>query len=573
MTTYDIILSQIRSALNIPELVLEKPREAEHGDYATNIALQLAGNEKKTAGGNAAQMAKTSGRSPRDIASELMPKITALPFVETAEIAGPGFINIKIKNEFILAQANNVNLVPKMTPEVIDVDYAGYNVAKDLHVGHLRVSIIGDSFVRIGRFLGHRMIGYNHMGDWGRNMAMAVAGIMDAYPNDWNKPDFIVKREELNGFYVAASQRAKTDSEFMARIHTIKAKLQNKHTEYFQLYEKFLKISLDAMHETMRRLNMLPVDNDKGERHASEYIDAVEKILREKNLLEQSDGAEVIHVRRDDDTAPMPPYMFRDSRGATTYDAADIAMSYYRKITDNPDCGVYFVDFRQNLHFEQLFRILDKMGLFPYGTREHLGYGVLTGKDGKAFKTRDGGVATLSDILNMTDDAVRARVRDGGKNLPEDTIHMIALAAIKFNDFMHELKSDYVFDMDTITAFEGRTGPYILYTAVRLNSALKKSEPQANDHITYHISHITNNYERDLLLKILDFPKMIVTAFEKRALDVLANYTYDLASLANVFYHHCPIKTDANAAAIADLASRTLATCINLMGLTVPDEM
>jgi len=570
MTTYDTILSSIRTALDLPELSLEKPREAARGDYATNAAMQ---------------MAKAAGRAPREIANELLPKITALPFIESAEIAGPGFINIKIKNDFIIAQANAVDLNPKMTPKTIVVDYAGYNVGKELHVGHLRVSIIGDSFVRIGRFLGHKMIGYNHMGDWGRNMAMVIAGIQMHYPNDWDKPNFVVKREELNNFYVDAGRRAKEDDEFMAKIRRIKLDLQNYHAEYFALYEKFLKVSLDMMHETMRRLNMIKLDNDKGEKHASEYVDAVEKLLREKNMLVMSDGAEVINVKRDDDTAPMPPYMFRDSRGATSYDTADVAMAYYRKITDNPDIGVYFVDFRQSLHFEQLFRVMDKLELFPYGTLEHHAYGVLTGRDNKPFKTRDGGVANLSDIIDMTDDAVRARVAGGGKNLPEETIKMIALAAIKFNDFMHELRSDYVFDMDTITSFEGRTGPYILYTAVRLNSALAKAQAQVpfagegaepvqwTGDQSAGVVAIENDYERDLLLKILDFPKMIVTAFEKRAMDILANYSYDLAGFANVFYHHCPIKDDANRTAIARLTARTLTQCIELMGLSVPAEM
>jgi len=553
MTTFDTILSSIRTALGLPELSLEKPREVAHGDYATNAAMQ---------------MAKAVGKNSREIAAELMPKIIALPFVKSAEIAGPGFINIKIKNEFIIAQANTVDLNPKMTSEIIIVDYGNYNVGKELHVGHLRGSIIGDSIVRIGRSLGHTMIGYNHMGDWGRNMAMVVAGIMMKYPDVWNKPDFVVRREELNDFYVDAGKRAKEDSEFMALIHQIKVDLQNHHSEYFPLYEKFLKVSLDMMHETMHRLNMIKIDNDLGERHASLYIDDVEKLLREKNMLVLSDGAEVIHVKTDDDTAPMPAYMFRDSRGATTYDSADIAIAYYRKITNNPDRVFYIVDFRQNLHFEQLFRVLDKMNMFPYGTLEHLSHGTLTGKDGKAFKTRDGGIASLSDIIDMTDDAVRQRMKDASKILPEDTMKMIALSAIKFNDFMHDLKSDYAFDMDTITSFEGRTGPYILYTAVRLNSALAKSDAAANT-----ITTIENDYERDLLLKILDFPRMIVAAFEKRAMDILANYTYDLASLANVFYHHCPIKDDANRTAIARLTSETLTTCIDQMGLRVPEEM
>ena len=581
MTTYDTILASIRSILDLPELSLEKPRETGHGDYATNAALQ---------------MAKSFGKNPHDMATGMLPKITALPFVESGEIAGPGFINIKIKNDFILSEINKVNLHPKADkPLVIDIDYGSYNVGKELHIGHLRTSIVGDSLVRIGRFLGHKIIGYNHMGDWGRNMAIVVAGIINRYPDVWKNPDFDIPLHEINEYYVEASTRAKEDPEFMKLIHTIKVELQNHHHEYFPLYEKFLAVSLDMMHSAMRKLNMLQIDNDKGERNAHQYIPDAEKWLREKGLLELSDGAEVIHVKRNDDTAPMPPYMFRDSRGATTYDSADIAAAYYRKITDNPDIGLYIVGTEQILHFEQLFRVLDKMGMFPYGTRIHMPIGMMTGKDGKIFKTRNGGNATLIDMIDMVDIAVRERVKNTNKELDIDTMHMIALSALKFNDFIHDLRSMYTFDPDEITAFEGRTGPYILYTAVRLNSALKKSEPsegnvghsnecgnRAADDVRNAtdststlgaITTIENDFERDLLLKILDFPKMIVTTFEKRALDILANYTYDLASLANVFYHHCPIKGNINRIGIASLASHTLTQCIELMGLAVPSEM
>ena len=576
MIFFDKILSELKSALGIHNLALEKPKDESHGDFATNIAMQ---------------MAKEFGKNPRDIAAEFLPKITALPFIESAEIAGPGFINLKIKNDFLIEQLQTTNYKPQTTkPQIINVDYAGYNVGKESHIGHLRVSIIGDAFVRIGRYLGHKMIGYNHMGDWGKNMALVIAGIIDRHPNDWNKPEFNISLKDVNLYYIEATTRAKEDPEYLARVHTIKAELQKKHPEYFTLYEKFLKVSLDSMHEVMRRLNMLKVDNDLGERHAADYIGDVEKILREKNMLVMSDGAEVIPVRKDNDIAPMPPYMFRDSRGATTYDSADIAMAYYRKITDNPDVGIYFVDVRQTLHFEQLFRVLDKMGLFPYGSCEHLPYGVLKGKDGKTFKTRDGSVAMLADMIDMTEEAARKRVLDSGKNLPEDTIKMIALSALKFNDFMHELKSDYIFDLDTVTSFEGRTGPYILYTAVRLNSALARATPpvafgdappmggnspplEGCREAAGRVMTITNDYERDLIIKLLEFPRMIQNAFDKRAIDILANYTYELAQLANVFYHNCPIKDDANRTAIAKKTADVLTNCIDLMGLKVPKEM
>lgn len=271
----------------------------------------------------------------------------------------------------------------------------------------------------------------------------------------------------------------------------------------------------------------------------------------------------------------MPPYMWTDSRGADTYDSTDLAAVYCRKKTDNPDKIIYFTDLRQSLHFEQLFRASELSGIFDYNNFEHIGYGTINGRDGKPFKTRDGNAAGLDDIIDAVNEAVQARVTESGKTLDNDTISAIALAAVKFNDLMHDVRSDYIFDPAAVTSFEGRTGPYILYTAVRLNSVLKRATFASDSNYMPMCAE-----ERNLMIGILDFERTVHTAFENRATDMIANYAYDLCQLINTFYHNCPILRDdipknirAGRLHIVQVALNTLTKTIDLMGLKIPSEM
>ena len=244
-------------------------------------------------------------------------------------------------------------------------------------------------------------------------------------------------------------------------------------------------------------------------------------------MIYENDGAMIINVRRDDDNAPIPPYMWQDSRGADTYDSTDLAAVYCRKKTDNPDRIIYITDLRQSLHFEQLFRAADMSGIYPYDKFEHIGYGTINGRDGKPFKTRDGNAAGLDDILDMANMAVQERVAEANKKLDDEIIKSIALAAVKFNDLVHDVKSDYIFDPNAITSFEGKTGPYILYTAVRLNSVLKRAgiDIEKPEHFDLSVE------ERNLLIEIMDFERTVLSASENRAPDMIANYAYDLCQL------------------------------------------
>lgn len=569
MNLYKYVSDAINNKLGF-EAKLDVPKNRDFGDFSTNAAMVGA---------------KTAGKNPRDLANEYLPLLKELDFVADVSIAGPGFINIKIKDDFILKNATAPQQMVATTPLTIDLDYGAYNVAKSLHIGHLRTSIVGDTFNRIAKFLGHKTFSWNHIGDWGKPMGLIIAWIERLHPElpyfqdnfDPKTPvDYEIDEKELNNYYPQASALSKQDADFQARAQEIKAKFQAGHPGYFALYEKFLSISLRTMNNTVKRLNILPFDYDLGERNAAKYLEPVEKILREKNMIYEDDGAQIINVKRETDNAPIPPYMWRDSRGADTYDSTDLAAVYCRKKVDNPDIIIYFTDLRQSLHFEQLFRAADMAGIYPYEKFEHIGYGTINGKDGKPFKTRDGNAAGLDDIIDIANEAVNARVAESGKKLDEETIKTIALAAVKFNDLLHDVKSDYIFEPSAITSFEGKTGPYILYTAVRLNSVLKR----ANTDITKQNQYTLTPEERNLLIEIMDFERTVLSAYENRATDMIANYAYDLCQLINNFYHNCPILRDdipenikAGRLYIAKLALDTLSTAIDLMGLKIPREM
>lgn len=551
MNLYKYISKSINDKLGFTAN-LETPRNREFGDFSTNAAMV---------------MAKSAGKNPRELANEILPKLRELDFVADVSVAGPGFINIKLKDDFIWHAAQEPHNTKTENPKKIDLDYGGYNVGKALHIGHLRTSIVGDTFNRIAKFLGHTTKSYNHIGDWGRPMGLIITWILE-----FGMPK---NADELNKIYPESTARAKSDDAWMARAKEITAELQSGNPEYRKIYDDFMKISLSQMDTVLHRLNLLPFDETMGERGVAPYVADTQKILESCGLLVESDGAMIVNVRTDDDTAPMPPLMFRTSSDTQTYAAADLSAIYYRNKSDKPDIIGYFTDSRQNLHFQQVFRVA-KMAHLTDAELFHTGFGAITGPDGKPFKTRDGGVAELLDILDTSTDAVRKRVTDAGKVLQDDTIDAIALAAVKFNDLLHDVRADYVFDPNQITSFEGRTGPYILYTAVRLNSVLKRAGDAQDAASTTTLSPD----ERNLLIETLDFERTVQSAFDNRATDMIANYAYDLCQLVNAFYHNCPIlrddvdnETRAKRIKITQIARDTLATTIDLMGLKIPEEM
>lgn len=568
MNIYNFISDNIKSKIQeidvinaaltpdvLNNVVVEVPKIRDFGDFSTNVAMVLV---------------KLLKKSPRDIAEMILPKLSDLDFVESVSIAGPGFINIKLKDAFLIAPekfaADKCDDSKKL---MLDLDYGSYNIGKALHIGHLRTTVVGDTFNRIARYLGHKTKSYNHMGDWGRPMGLIIAWILE-----YGMPK---NADDINVMYPASAARAKEDKAWLERAQKVRDDLQNGNPEYLKIYNEFAPMSLAQIKDILLRLNILPFDENKGERLVAEYVPDVQKILDAKNLIVHDDGADVIPVKQDDDTAPMPPVLWRSSTGAQTYAAADLAAIYYRTTTDNPTDIVYFTDSRQNLHFTQVFRAAKLAGM-DSANLQHIGFGTITGADGKPFKTRDGDVPSLHQMVDMVAESVRRRAQESGKELPEETVEMIALAALKFNDLMHDVRADYVFDIDSVTQFEGRTGPYILYTAVRLNSVVKKAA--AMGIVANAGNDALQPEERNLLLRIMDFTRVIENAFARRATDLLANYTYDLCQDINTFYHHCPIlRDDVDAATkqsrlhLVNMAQKTLLAAIDLMGLRVPDAM
>ena len=568
MNVYNFISDNIKSVIQqiddvkavltpdiLNSIAVEVPKIRDFGDYSTNVAMMLV---------------RVMKRSPREIADMIVPALLGMPFVESASVAGPGFINIRLKDEFLLNPERFVTgTADDVRPLVVDMDYGSYNIGKKLHIGHLRTTVVGDTFNRIARFLGHKTKSYNHMGDWGRPMGLIIAWVL--------KYGMPKNADDINAMYPASTARAKEDKDWLEYAQKITVELQNGNPEYNEIYNAFAPMSLAQISKILQRLNILPFDENKGERLVAEYVPDVQKILEEKNLLVHDAGADIIPVKMESDTAPMPPVLWRSSTGAQTYAAADLAAIYYRTKTDNPDDIVYFTDSRQNLHFTQVFRAA-KMAGMDSANLQHIGFGSITGADGKPFKTRDGSVPSLDDMMDMVADNVRSRANESGKQLSDETVEMIALAALKFNDLMHDVKSDYVFDPESVTQFEGRTGPYILYTAVRLNAVSKKAD--AVGIVPASDTGALQAAERNLLLRLLDFGRVIENAFARRATDLVANYTYDLAQDINTFYHHCPILRDDVAENvkksrmfIVNMARKILLQAIDLMGLRVPDEM
>ena len=551
MNLYKYISDEINKKLGFVAN-LEVPKNRDFGDFSTNAAMVGA---------------KVAGKNPRELANEFLPKLQELDFVQNVSVAGPGFINIKTKDDFILNSATAPEHIAAAKTMKMDLDYGSYNIGKALHIGHLRPIVVGDTFNRIAKFVGHKTKSYNHVGDWGRPMGLIIAWILE-----YGMPK---NAEEFNKIYPASTARANEDEKWLNNAREITSELQHGNSEYTKIYNQFIPMSLAQMNSVVQRMNVLPFDAIMGEKGVSEYIPEAKSILQNKKLLEQSDGALVVNIRNENDNAPMPPLIFQTNTGANSYAAADIAAVYYRNKTDAPDKIIYFTDSRQTLHFQQLFRTI-KIADITKADLIHVGFGTITGMDGKPFKTRDGNTASLTDILDMVEAAVQERVAESNKTLNDTTINQIALSAVKFNDLIHDVKSDYVFDPKAITSFEGRTGPYILYTAVRLNSVLKRADANISKPKSYELSFD----ERNLLIQIMDFERMILSACENHAPDLLANYTYDLCQLANNFYHNCPIlrddidaKTKAGRLYIAKLTFDTLAKAIDLMGLQIPDEM
>ena len=466
------------------------------------------------------------------------------------------------------------------------VDYGGPNVAKPMHVGHLRASIIGESLKRIFRFRGDEVLGDVHFGDWGFQMGLLIVALEDDLGglDDAARVDARLERltlEDLDRMYPAAAARAKSDDAFRDRARKATLALQSGDPLYIRIWRTMHDVSMVAL---KRGFDALGVNFDlwNGESDADPYIREVIEDLKSRKLLEHDQGAQIVRVARPGDKRELPPLLVVSSEGSAMYGTTDLATIVQRERDIDPDLYLYVVDQRQADHFVQVFRVAEAAGWVEPGKLEHIGFGTMNGPDGKPFKTRAGGVLKLEDLIGMAREKARQRLREAdiGSDLDaaqfEDVAAKVAIAALKLADLLNFRGTSYVFDLDRFTSFEGKTGPYLLYAAVRIKSILRKAAAGGVAPGAVHIEHAN---ERDLALTLDAFDGAVTTAYERRAPHFVAEHAFALAQSFSGFYENCPILQEGRAEirgsrlTLAAAALRQLELALDLLGVEAPERM
>ncbi len=541
--------------------------------------------------------AKEYHKAPIAIANEVCEKLAGNPAFSKVEAVAPGFLNINLSDDFLAEHLNEMAGAEKFglaasEPIKIIVDYGGPNVAKPLHVGHLRAAIIGESVKRICRYMGHEVIGDVHLGDWGLQMGLIITELRHRSPDlcyfDENytgeypeEPPFTLS--ELEEIYPAASARSKEDDAYKEDALLATRKLQAGHRGYRALWQHIMNVSVPDLKKNYADLS---VDFDwwKGESSVDDVIPGMVEDMKAGGFAYESEGALVVDVARDDDAKEIPPCMILKSDGASLYTTTDLATLRDRRNTFDPDRVIYVVDKRQEMHFIQVFRTAQKCGIVREGTvLDFLGFGTMNGRDGKPFKTREGGVMRLEVLIDDIRKTMLKKITENHETDPaeaKETSKTVALAAIKYGDLSNQATKDYVFDTDKFTSFEGNTGPYILYTIVRIKSILNKYTASQNDaHLPEKLNPAANEYERALMLVLTKFAQTITAAYDEIAPHRICAYIYDVCNEFNRFYHETRILAEEDEAkkkgwiALLLLTRRILETCIDLLGFTAPEKM
>ncbi len=517
-------------------------------------------------------------------------------FAEVAAV-NPGFINMKIAPAFLSGYLNGMQECDRLgcdkvdNPKTIVIDYGGPNVAKPLHVGHLRSAIIGESVKRISKFMGHNVIGDVHLGDWGLQLGLIITELRE------RKPDLIYYDESFEGEYPAeapftiseleeiyptASGRSKTDEAYKEAALKATHELQQGRRGYRALLAHILNVSVTDLKKNYENLSVT-FDLWKGESDAQAYIPDMVERLKEEGFAYMSEGALVVDVKKEDDTKEIPPCMILKSDGASLYTTTDLATLVQRKEDFNPDEVLYVVDKRQEMHFVQVFRCAKKTGIVGEDTElTFLGFGTMNGKDGKPFKTRDGGVMRLETLIADINEQMYTKIMERGEMSEEEareTAKIIGLSAVKYGDLSNQASKDYIFDIDRFTSSEGDTGPYILYTIARIKSILRKYEEAKGAIAELTIGEATNDSEKALMLELTKFNAMMENACAEHAPHKVCAFIYDLANAFNKFYHETKImgeedeKKQASYIALLVLTKKVLETCIDVLGFKAPERM
>lgn len=535
-------------------------------DFQCNGALALAKAEKK---------------NPRQIGEMIAAKLSEDADFSKVSVDGPGFLNLTLSDAMIakamdeMAKDERFGCAKVSEPKTIVLDYGGPNVAKEMHVGHLRSGVIGESVRRIEEFVGNKPVSDVHFGDWGTPIGMILAEVIEHDGSLDKMESYDIA--EITAFYKQANIRCKEDEKAKEKARIITAKFQDGDEEYTKAWRHIRKVSVEAVKANYQELGV-HFDLWLGESDAHKTCFEIKKIAEEKGLLEFDDGACII--RLDEENKPKPPVIIEKSDGGFTYQATDIATIKMRVDDLKADEIVYFVDKRQSLHFEQVFEVVEKLGIAPGVKLRHIGFGTVNGADGKPFKTRDGGVMNLCDMIALSKEKVAESMPKAGEECGlsqealDKLISQVAVGAIKFQDLKNNIASGYIFELDDFANFEGKTGPYIQYAIARINSVIRKNADVKPGKIV-----ITNREERALALKTAQLSNMIMRAESEKEPSIISDYAYTLAQAFSSFYNASPIKGAENAetassrVALAALTRDILTELLRLLGIEAPEVM
>ena len=565
------------SGYEIENLYLETSNRRDLGEYQLNDAMQLA---------------KKYHKNPREIAGEIAKEIEKDDRFTNVNIAGPGFINISLSNKYKLEILNKMNkdiysnIDKKETKKVI-IDYGGANVAKALHVGHLRSANIGEALKRLAKLLGYEVLGDAHLGDYGRPLGLVIKEIKEEYPDlpyfdpnyqgDYSEVKLPITNEDLERIYPLASNKSKEDETYLEDARDITMKFQSHEKGYYELWKKIVEISKEDIKKTYDDLNVF-FEIWNGESDEMAFFDDLYKIYAEKGLITDSEGAKVIDVSKEDDNSPMPPLLIVKSNGTKSYDSTDLAAILERRENFNPDEMWYVVDGRQSLHFEQVFRAARMANLVREDVvLDHIGFGTMKGKDGKPFKTRDGGVMSLKELIEIVNKETLKRINNESINEEEkeEVAKKVAIAALKYADLLPYRGTDYIFEVEKFSDLEGKTGPYLLYSTIRMKSLLNK----ANNIDKEEAKEIKGDNEKDIILTLLELPRILNKSIDTKSLNDIAEYLYVLTSLYNKFYAENKVLTEENKdlqeswLVLTNTVYKVNQLLLNVLGINIPEKM
>ena len=546
----------------------------------------------------AMSLAKLYKKKPLDIALEVVEKLKEDKAFSKLEAVPPGFINMSLSNEFLSGYLQSMSKEEKFGINItnkkdkIIVDYGGANIAKPLHVGHLRSAIIGESIKRLGAYFGNEMIGDVHLGDWGLQMGLIIEQLkcdkpdlvyFDENYNSQYPKEAPFSLEELEEIYPKASARSKEDKEFRDKAQENTLKLQSGYAPYIAIWEHIMRISKADLKKNYDNLDV-HFELWKGESDVQKYIEDLCKDLEERKIAYISDGALVVDIGEEGDTKELPPCIIRKSDGAALYATSDLATLIEREMLYDPDAYIYVADKRQELHYTQFFRVARKANIVkPEHRLSFIGFGTMNGSDGKPFKTRDGGVMRLEHLITLVNEAVYKKIKDNRDIEDEEAKNIAAtvgLAALKYGDLSNQAAKDYIFDIDRFTSFEGNTGPYILYTIVRIKSILAKYEESSDVKVDYsYLKPAIHESEKALGLELSKFNYVLNNAWKEIAPHRICQYIYSLSNLFNSFYHEVKILSEEDEErklsylALILLTKSVLEDCIDILAIKAPERM